>query len=1315
MSQKTRNEPPIRGERADRLQLESGLQALQSSPEFEGPVESLEGHESNDHLALIYESQAELFASAVPFMRQGIERGERCMYIADDNSRGEVLSAMREGDVDVDSALESGALTIHTKQDTYLRNGSFDPDEMISFLSDSIDDSLEEYEGFRVAGEMTWIFDDEPNIQDLMEYEGKLNTLFPGTESIALCQYNRNQFPAEIIRDVIRTHPHLIYDNTVCHNFYYTPPEEFFGPEQPEREIDRMMETLLDRTKARGTLQEREQHLREQNGITADPDRPFEEKLQGLFELGRERFDLELGAMARVDPDADTFEVEYVSDEHEYFEPGLELALSETYCTAATDDGGVGHVSDPFDDGYGGITVHTEFGIKAYLGAYIEVDGGVNRTFFFISSKQRDSRFTEEERTFQQLMSQWVKYELEHQHHEQNERELYEIAADTDRSFEEKLQDLFELGRERFGLELGALARIDQKDDLFEVETTSGEHEHLYPGARVALSETYCQIIADTDEAVGITEPEERGFEDAVVHEEFGVKSYLGTRIETDIGPNRSFFFISSEPRDQAITEEERTFHHLMGQWLKYELNRKQREEYQRQLYEITANKDLALDAKVKELLALGQERLGVDIAALTRERERSFEIEKMQGSHPDIEEGTLTPPMTENYCRRVVSTGEPVSVADAGAAGWEGDDLYSKFNLSSYAGVPVTVNDDIYGTVFFSDLTPREKEITDAEQRFIKQIAQSVSYELERDKQKCQLEGLNTLTRNLIETETMADASEQVRESAQKLIGLPVTAVALYDQEQGELVPEAATDVATELLRLTSYLDVGDSAGWEAFINDEVHRVDDPLEDVSASIRPSVTELVVLPLGTHGVFVTGATASDGFSSNDFEFIETVRANIKSAFDRIDREQQLQERERSLADQNQALERLNRINTIIRNIDQALVGASSRSEIESVVCEQLVEAGPYELAWVGEHDTVLDEVVPREESGADQRYLDEVTVKADDSPEGRGPAGRALKTQEPQVVNNVLHDESFGPWRQAALNRGYHAGITLPLAYQGTVYGILNVYAGQPEVFDDLEQAVLTELSNNIAYAINAIESKKALISDKMTELEFTVEDESMEILDLVRETGCEFSLKNLMPQSDGKTRIFFTTRGAPASEIIELAPCILATDVELVSGSEEDDESACMFEATLNEDSFIETILEHGGKIGQFNVAGESANITVHIAADSATREFVEMFQRQYENSELIAQRTHERLQATPTDPRMELTDELTARQLEALQTAYYSGYFKRPRTRTGSEIADTMSISQPTFNAHIRTAERELCRLIFEDGSEDAVANGS
>ena len=87
----------------------------------------------HQHLCFIYETQEEQFAAALPFLRSGLERGEKCFFVADQNSGAAVLNALRKAGIDVDRHLRSGALIVANKPD--VKPGPFDPDWLIGFLS----------------------------------------------------------------------------------------------------------------------------------------------------------------------------------------------------------------------------------------------------------------------------------------------------------------------------------------------------------------------------------------------------------------------------------------------------------------------------------------------------------------------------------------------------------------------------------------------------------------------------------------------------------------------------------------------------------------------------------------------------------------------------------------------------------------------------------------------------------------------------------------------------------------------------------------------------------------------------------------------------------------------------------------------------------------------------------------------------------------------------------------------------------------------------------------------------------------------------
>lgn len=228
-------------------------------------IQALEKLVPHDHLCLIYESLEEQMAAAIPFIRIGLERGDKCIYIADENTVESVMAAMREQGIDVDVQTASGALSVQTKQDSYLKQGSFDPDWMINFLTEATGEAVKDgFKALRVTGEMTWILGGEPGVERLIEYEAKLNYFLPKHDCLVICQYNRHRFPARTLIDVIHTHPLVIYGTMVCRNFYFVPPEEFLKQEAQDgsMELERLLAGLLERERIDSALIESEMRYR---------------------------------------------------------------------------------------------------------------------------------------------------------------------------------------------------------------------------------------------------------------------------------------------------------------------------------------------------------------------------------------------------------------------------------------------------------------------------------------------------------------------------------------------------------------------------------------------------------------------------------------------------------------------------------------------------------------------------------------------------------------------------------------------------------------------------------------------------------------------------------------------------------------------------------------------------------------------------------------------------------------------------------------------------------------------------------------------
>jgi PAS domain S-box-containing protein len=220
-------------------------------------IAALEQLGPHDHFCSIYESPQEHYAVAIPFIQIGLDRGEKCIYIADDGTVGDVRQAMESEGIDVDRATASKALVLATKEQAYLEHGSFHPDWMFTFWKEATQLAMSEgFSALRATGETEWVLRGGRGLERWMEYESRLTHTLSENNCSALCQYNRRLFPPELILDVIRTHPMVVYGSTVCRNLYYVPPDEFLGTNQTAREVERLLTNIRERERVEDALRE---------------------------------------------------------------------------------------------------------------------------------------------------------------------------------------------------------------------------------------------------------------------------------------------------------------------------------------------------------------------------------------------------------------------------------------------------------------------------------------------------------------------------------------------------------------------------------------------------------------------------------------------------------------------------------------------------------------------------------------------------------------------------------------------------------------------------------------------------------------------------------------------------------------------------------------------------------------------------------------------------------------------------------------------------------------------------------------------------
>ncbi|WP_230198759.1 PAS domain S-box protein [Halopiger djelfimassiliensis] len=568
-----------------------------------------------------------------------------------------------------------------------------------------------------------------------------------------------------------------------------------------------------------------------------------------------------------------------------------------------------------------------------------------------------------------------------------------------------------------------------------------------------------------------------------------------------------------------------------------------------------------------------------------------------------------------------------------------------------------------------------------------------------EHKERELALGSLHDAARDLLGADTERGVAELVVDTADEV--LEAAGIALYrlDPDVNRLEPIDHTDGFTDLCDDIPAVAVGgDSALWNAFITGAQTVIDDPAAfDQSQVFGPAVESGVVVPIGDHGVF-TVVSDSGPIDSEARRLIETLVATTEAAFDRLESEATLRERDAELEARNRRLRRQIAITEIIRRIDQSLIGAESRSEIERTVPERLVEADTVEFAWIGAADAGGTELEPHTWAGSSPEYLDAVPLDRETSME---PAVQTARTGTPTVVENVVDGLQKGTWRASALNAGFQSVISVPLAFEEYTYGVLSVYADEPDAFTDLERTVFTELGEGIANAINATKTQEALHTETLIELTLELADSDDILSRIATATDARVEYDGLGTHTSAETLLFFRTNGAePATVAAALDDLVSVTEYRLIS--ESDDEGR--FEATVAGDALVSRLVRHGGSPRSIRADGTETSVTVDVPIGTDVREFVDMLRDHYGTVELRSRRHVQRETHTRRELVSSLFEGLTDRQLEVLRTAYFAGFFEWPRESTGEEIAAMLDVSQPTVNRHLRIGHQRLLEQLFE-----------
>jgi PAS domain S-box-containing protein len=296
---------------------------------------------------------------------------------------------------------------------------------------------------------------------------------------------------------------------------------------------------------------------------------------------------------------------------------------------------------------------------------------------------------------------------------------------------------------------------------------------------------------------------------------------------------------------------------------------------------------------------------------------------------------------------------------------------------------------------------------------------------------QREQLEDLLDATRALLTTDSRDEIAVRASDTTREVLGIPLNGVYLYDETRDALVPTAVTDPAAELLGDPPTVGPGDGAVWTAYETGETVFCPDTREQPDALYpETSVRSECHIPIGDHGVLVTGSKTADRFSQTDRTLAELLTTQLAVAFDRADRTRRRQEYLTALR--------------ALHETTQSLLTASDRQVIASHAVEtaRTVLDQPINGIWL--YDEESDRLEPAARTDESRAIIGPMPTYTG----GDSLSWQAFETGE-MCVYETLGDEPDRYNSETAVE----SEIVLPLGE----FGVLNIGTTRSQAFDDID------------------------------------------------------------------------------------------------------------------------------------------------------------------------------------------------------------------------------------------------------------------
>ena len=182
------------------------------------------------HVCAFFNSDEEEYRVLLPFIKDGFLCGDKAIHVVNPDQHTDHLARLTAVGIDAESACQSGQFELKTNTEAYLREGRFDQDRMLEVFEQVATSITQQgYPRGRIVCHMDWAVEAGTHVDNLVEFESRVNDVWLRHEDAVICTYNLSKFGGATVIDIMRTHPMVIIGGVLQQNPFFVPPDVFLG------------------------------------------------------------------------------------------------------------------------------------------------------------------------------------------------------------------------------------------------------------------------------------------------------------------------------------------------------------------------------------------------------------------------------------------------------------------------------------------------------------------------------------------------------------------------------------------------------------------------------------------------------------------------------------------------------------------------------------------------------------------------------------------------------------------------------------------------------------------------------------------------------------------------------------------------------------------------------------------------------------------------------------------------------------------------------------------------------------------------------